>query len=349
MTYSDDDAIDLLTRALSIPSLTGREDALAEMLCRELRGAGIAAHRDEVGNLVATAGHGQREVVFLGHMDTVPGEIPVALRDGRLYGRGAVDAKGPLVSAIVALMRAAQTASVQVTVIGAVQEEGPSIGARHLVDRPAPDYLIVGEPSNWDALVLGYKGSQRFTVTLRRPSGHTAGPEASSPELLVDFWNRLSAWCAEHSRDAIGEFDRLTPTLIRIASNDDGLTDVASLHIGLRLPLGVALDEVRETVRTFLPEAEFEFAPGECAVRGGKGNRLVNLFRKAVREEDGEPRFKVKTGTSDMNVVGPVWNCPMLAYGPGDSRLDHTPEEHVPLDEYLRAVRVLTRVFEELQ
>jgi LysW-gamma-L-lysine carboxypeptidase len=39
----------------------------------------------------------------------------------------------------------------------------------------------------------------------------------------------------------------------------------------------------------------------------------------------------------------------MLAYGPGDSRLDHTPEEHVPIEEYLRAIRVLTGVLSELR
>ncbi len=48
-----------------------------------------------------------------------------------------------------------------------------------------------------------------------------------------------------------------------------------------------------------------------------------------------------------MNVVGPAWNVPIVAYGPGDSRLDHTPEEHIRLDEFLRAIRVLRRVLEE--
>jgi LysW-gamma-L-lysine carboxypeptidase len=301
-----------------------------------------------VGNLVAEAGQGDRHLVFLGHMDTVPGEIPVEIRDGRMYGRGSVDAKGPLVSAVVALMRAAQTSHMRLTVIGAVQEEGPSVGARHLVDRPAPDYLVIGEPSNWDALVLGYKGSQRFTVTLRRPSSHTAGPEASSPMLLVDFWNRLSAWCDSRSGEAKGEFDRLAPTLIRMNSHDDGLADVACMLVGLRLPLGITIEEVRRHVRSLLPEAEFEFVAGEEAVRGNRANPLVSAFARAVRAEGGDPRFKVKTGTSDMNVVGPVWGCPMLAYGPGDSRLDHTPAEHVVVEDFLRAVRVLTRVFEEL-
>ena len=49
-----------------------------------------------------------------------------------------------------------------------------------------------------------------------------------------------------------------------------------------------------------------------------------------------------------MNIVGPHWNCPILAYGPGDSSLDHTPDEHIDLDEYLRAIDVLTAVLERL-
>jgi LysW-gamma-L-lysine carboxypeptidase len=41
-----------------------------------------------------------------------------------------------------------------------------------------------------------------------------------------------------------------------------------------------------------------------------------------------------------------VWRCPMVAYGPGDSKLDHTPQEHVVIEEYLAAIRVLTSVLE---
>ena len=71
-------------------------------------------------------------------------------------------------------------------------------------------------------------------------------------------------------------------------------------------------------------------------------------FLRSIRAQEGKPRFKVKTGTSDMNVVGPVWKCPLVAYGPGDSRLDHTPTEHVQIEEYLKAIGVLTGVLEGL-
>ena len=67
----------------------------------------------------------------------------------------------------------------------------------------------------------------------------------------------------------------------------------------------------------------------------------MRSFVAAVRAHGGEPTFLNKTGTSDMNVVGPAWGCPILAYGPGDSSLDHTPEEHVEIEEWLLGVRVL--------
>lgn len=370
MTLSDDCAVDLLADMLRIPSRCGREDRVAGLLLETMRDAGFDAHRDRVGNVIGTIGPGMqrdgtatgaRRAVILGHMDTVPGAIAVEQRDGALFGRGAVDAKGPLATAIVAASRAAERAGVEVTVIGAVQEEGPSMGARHLAgnvhERPVqpPDYLVIAEPSGWDAVVLGYKGSQRFTVQIRQPCGHTAGPGPTAPEVAVAFWNDLVAWCAAQTahlasarRGGAALFHSLTPTLISMTSRSDGLEDFAYLHIGLRLPPGVTPEEVQAGVRALLPDAMFRFAAGEPAVRGEKSGPLVASFLRAIRSEGGEPRFKLKTGTSDMNIVGPAWGCPMLAYGPGDSALDHRPDEHIQVDEYLCGIRVLARALEEL-
>lgn len=78
------------------------------------------------------------------------------------------------------------------------------------------------------------------------------------------------------------------------------------------------------------------------AFRSDKGSPLVRAFLPAIRAEGGKPRLKVKTGTADMNIVGPIWGCPIVAYGPGDSKLDHTPHERIEIAEYLRAIRVLS-------
>ena len=72
------------------------------------------------------------------------------------------------------------------------------------------------------------------------------------------------------------------------------------------------------------------------------------IFNQVFRANNVRPHLKLKTGTSDMNVVGPIWNCPIAAYGPGDSSLDHTPDEHIGLEDYLRAVALLSEVLSRL-
>jgi [amino group carrier protein]-lysine/ornithine hydrolase len=85
------------------------------------------------------------------------------------------------------------------------------------------------------------------------------------------------------------------------------------------------------------------------AYKGGKANDLVRAFLASIRAAGGQPRFVVKTGTADMNVVAPHWpETSIVAYGPGDSSLDHTPEERIDLAGYEQAIRVLQGVLERL-
>ena len=55
-----------------------------------------------------------------------------------------------------------------------------------------------------------------------------------------------------------------------------------------------------------------------------------------------------KTGTADLNIVGPRWGCPAVGYGPGDSALDHTPEERLSLQEFTQSTRVLEHLLRSL-
>ena len=90
------------------------------------------------------------------------------------------------------------------------------------------------------------------------------------------------------------------------------------------------------------------FPYSEPPFRAEKNTALVRALLRAIRAEGGRPRFKLKTGTSDMNVVGPAWGCPIVAYGPGDSSLDHTPNEHIEVEAFRRGVKVLTQALELL-
>ncbi|MDX1813808.1 MAG: M20/M25/M40 family metallo-hydrolase, partial [Candidatus Bathyarchaeia archaeon] len=99
---SNDYAVDLLTRMTKIYSSSGNEEEISLFLADEMTKMGFHVHRDEVGNVIGEIGDGSPVVLLCGHMDTVEGEIPVRIEDGQLYGRGSVDAKGPLAAMIVA-------------------------------------------------------------------------------------------------------------------------------------------------------------------------------------------------------------------------------------------------------
>jgi LysW-gamma-L-lysine carboxypeptidase len=345
---------------LECPSPTGRERGVCELLIERFRAAGLPARRDEAGNFVGVVGDGPVEVALLGHIDTVPGDIPVVERDGRLYGRGAVDAKGPMAAFVSATLRLSGSPTgrgaggnpsplrrLRLLVIGAVGEEGESPGARHLAGRLRPRHLIIGEPSGWDSLVLGYKGSLRLRYAVERPASHSAGREPSTPEVALRVWEGLKALAGEHN-EGKRVFDQLSPSLRAFNTSGDGLRDRAELEVNVRLPLGYGPERLDSRLRELAPEGRLEVYFGEPAVKGGKNNPLVRGFLAALREAGAQPRFKVKTGTSDMNVVGPAWACPMVAYGPGDSTLDHTPEEHIELEEYDRAIGVLEAALKRL-
>jgi LysW-gamma-L-lysine carboxypeptidase len=90
------------------------------------------------------------------------------------------------------------------------------------------------------------------------------------------------------------------------------------------------------------------FGDGDPAYRAEKNTPLVRAFLNGIRSTGGTPTFSLKTGTSDMNLVTPSWGCPAVAYGPGDSSLDHTPHEHLMIAEYQKSITILQKVLEQL-
>lgn len=337
--------IALLHQLVEIESLSGAEDAAVGFLIGQMEERGFQAEHDRAGNAVGVIGSGERRVVLLGHIDTVPGKIPMRIEDGVLWGRGAVDAKGPLATFVAAATRAADRLNATVTVVGAVGEETlGSPGATEVAGGPAPDYCIIGEPSAWDAVCLGYRGTLSLHYCLRRDSRHTAGPGSSVAEEAIAFWQRLTDELAGLNMDIMGDFGRVGHALRAFNTSSDGLADHAKLSIGLRLPPELDVEDLITRLRQLAGDAELEVEGCQPAYRTDKRSPLIPPFLRAIRAEGGTPRFTLKLGTSDMTVVGPAWGCPIVTYGPGDASLDHTPEERLELAGYLRAIRVLERV-----
>ncbi len=347
-TALDDRA--LLHRMLEIRSLSGQERPLAEFLRAEMQARGFRARIDEAGNAVGERGTADSgpTIVLLGHMDTAPGDVPVRLDGDLLQGRGAVDAKGPLATFIAAA--STYDGPGRVVVIGAVEEESATAkGARLAAALYQPDAAIIGEPSAWDRVTVGYKGRLLAEYQARQPSEHTAGRHPSVCDRAVSFWHRASE-AIEHFNAGRSPaiFDRLQGSLRTMHSASDGLEDVATLNMGFRLPTGFNIDAWRGALIALAGEDTVRFRAYERAVRVDKNTPLARAMLAAIRASGGQPRFAVKTGTSDLNVVAEHWSCPLLAYGPGDAGLDHTPNEHIDLTEYDKAIIIVRTALAEL-
>lgn len=356
-------SIPLLVQLVSIPSPSRQEFEAAAFLVAWMNQYGLRAHVDEAGNAVGVKGDGPREILLLGHIDTFPGEVPVRQEGDVFYGRGAVDAKGPLCTFAAAASQVQVPDGWRVTVVGAVEEEAAtSKGARHILsqrtEESQPAFCVIGEPSHWDRVTLGYKGRLLLDVRLKVPFSHSAGEGRLPAEQAVDMWQAMVAFCDDFNaqHDATTPFTRLDPSLRHIASHDAGTVGTVALSLGFRLPVGLDPGTLEASLRTVaqasLPadtEAALTFSGAEHAYKGHKSNPLVRAFLRVIRGADGTPRFVVKTGTADMNVVGPHWpDTPIVAYGPGDSSLDHTPNEHIHLSEYERAIAILADVLRTL-
>ena len=331
--------------------MSRQEHAAVEWLVARMRERGFRASVDEAGNAVGEIGDGPRHVVLLGHIDTVPGEIPVRVEDDELVGRGAVDAKGPLAAFVAAA--SARIDGLKVTVVGAVEEESPtSKGARHRATLAAPDWCIVGEPSGWDAITVGYKGRLGSRVGLERNVRHSAAPGPTLAEESLELWDRIRDAAAKRTRSETG-FSKLDCRLEAMQSGTvDGLVERAELRVGWRIPPGITTkdlqDELMRLCKTHPGESRVtvELQAAEEPVRTARTTPLARAFVTAIGSAGGTATFKVKSGTSDMNILQPVWGCPMLAYGPGDSKYDHTPMERLALADYARAIAVLRAVLE---
>ncbi len=352
---ADDEARELLEELVSTPSTAPDEAACGEVLASFFEARDRTVFVDEVGNVRAPA---DDSVLYTSHIDTVPGDIPVRIEEGEdgpeLWGRGSVDAKGPLAALAVAAVRTG------VSFAGVVGEEDDSRGARYLVDdRDAPEAVVNGEPSGWNGITLGYRGILSGTYTATSESGHTSRPENNAIQDAIAWWSAVEERFGGDSvptddasdAEATAVFERVTPKPVRIDGglSEDGLAVETTLDVQLRVPPSYTTTDLREIAGGELENGTVEWTDAIEPTMQSPRTPLARAFRVAIRKLSGDPRLLRKTGTADMNIYADAWDCPMVTYGPGDSDLDHAPNEHLELRELDRAVSVLETVAEELQ
>lgn len=330
------DETEILLELLRVYSPSHEESAGVAAFQEVARRLGYQSRVDPAGNGIATRGSGSPEILFLGHIDTVPGEIPVRKDEGRIQGRGACDAKGPLAAALAA--GASYAGPGRFTVVAAVGEETDSRGARFLATQPKPDAVIAGEPNRWDGIAVGYKGMVRLTVHLIAPRRHGSSPDPSAAELAVEYRNRFES--SVGPRSATG-FRSLTWKLLSIQPEAGIGSEGVRLDFDIRLPPGKSRADLEALLPPILSGGRWEIPLGIEPWETSRMNPVTWALESGIREVGGVPTLWRKGGTSDVNLVVPSWGVPAAVYGPGDPHLDHTDEESVDREEWLRSVAVL--------
>ncbi|MFH1536615.1 MAG: M20/M25/M40 family metallo-hydrolase [Patescibacteria group bacterium] len=325
------DNIKLLQKLVEIESLSGQEKKAANFLIRHTKKLNFdKTYKDDAGNFVAERGGGNNIILLVGHVDTVSGKIPVRIKNNNLYGRGSVDAKGCLATFISAVNNLVNLENNKFIIIGAVEEEcETSKGAKFILDKYNPNAIFIGEPSGWSNITIGYKGSLRLEYADECQNLHYANPDSNLINKAINFINNLKNNLSE---DEILEIRNFNTT-------NNGLTQKVNIKINIRTSPNFNINKIDNLLKNKQITIK-ENIPGIIA---NKNNFLVKSMLKSIRKSSGKPKFLRKTGTSDFNYLAKNWpNIPILAYGPGNSKLDHAPNEHLDLNEYKKAIKVLT-------
>ena len=339
------DELATLERLVRRYSPSGREGSAVREFVRLAQELGYSAHADAAGNGIASRGRGRPIVLFLGHIDTVEGRLPVRRARGRLYGRGTVDAKGPLAAALWA--GRFLTGPGEFRVVAAVGEETDSRGARALLRRTRPDAVIAGEPSGGDGITVGYKGELQLIASFRGRRTHLSSPTPTATDVALEWIGAVQGH--DHSHAGESPFRSLTMMVVGVESVRDADAETARVTLDFRLPpgyrTGALLRELpREPHRPSIA-VRIRVDPVEV----DRSNPVVRSLVEGIRVAGGRPTLWRKGGTSDLNLSVRAWGVPGAAYGPGDPHLDHTARESVPAAELARSVRVLRTALERLR
>jgi LysW-gamma-L-lysine carboxypeptidase len=334
-------------------SPSGSEASLATMLKTEMKSLGFDSRIDEAGNVIGTAGEEGPEILLCGHMDTVPGEIAVRLENEFLYGRGAVDAKSSLATMLIGASRALLDSKTPLRgrLVCVVKEETTSEGFRSVLEKGSmPHFAIFGEPSGLTNMIIGYKGRIHLQIDCATEGGHSASPwlYRNSAEEAYRFWLLLRESILEN--EAASKFESVTGSLTGMATSgpENSIPSLTRLTLDVRLPPNTGPREVVGRVES-IAQSYSDQHPGvrlSTIVKdsvppylGDAHSKLVAACRGAIRRVSGRvPSMVKKTGTGDMNLLRSGTSA--IAYGPGDSRLDHTDQERISVDEYLKSIEV---------
>ncbi|ARU92671.1 M20 family metallopeptidase [Tatumella citrea] len=357
--------------AINTENPPGHEREAAECVADWLREAGFDLSFSEYApgrtNVIAVLKNGQGPCfAFNTHLDTVPaGEgwrtdpFTLTEADGRLYGRGSCDAKGPLVAMVEALrMLAANRQSWSGTLMGVftADEEAASEGAKFYVKDapPAIDFAVIGEPTS-NATFSAHKGSLRPKVRVNGVTAHSGTPElgvnavyqAGQLLQMIEQSHHQEVRCRCHA--LVGNAS-MTVTRIHGGHADNVIPESCELMIDRRMVPGEDEVVVRQEIQQLLDQAR-EQKGIEAEIIGWQpttGGATETDSQEAIVQHS--LAACQKHGNTDPGPYGFQGGCDLVHFrslgakgvviGPGALAVAHKPDEFVPVDEFIAAAYI---------
>ncbi|NLP09640.1 M20/M25/M40 family metallo-hydrolase [bacterium] len=312
----------LLKTLIDTDSCTGRESALGHWLCHWLMQRGYQVERQEVDadrfNLIVRACPSPA-VWLCTHLDTVEPFLRYREENGRIYGRGACDAKGSLWAMLSAMERLRRHPGANVGLLLVVGEEHDSDGAKMLARSSMNgEYIILGEPTD-NHLVSHQKGALVFRITVRGRSGHSGYPDRGSS--AIHRLTQILFTLLHHDWGEDPEFGKTTVNIGRFHGGRGAniIADHAQADGIFRL--AIAPEEICRQLELY--------ADDEVRVEVQSASHPQRLFTL--------PGYPVKTVAfgSDAAYLSPLGRVLML--GPGSIHFAHREDEQVGVDELITA------------
>src|SRR4051794_38267013 len=389
-----------LAALVAIPSITGSEESAATWAAAALRELGLRVEvvrpdpasiradpawpgeempRTSLPVVMGRAGRpGGRRIVLDGHLDVVPPGDPgswtedpwgAAVRDGRLFGRGACDMKGGVAAILAALRTLAADGSLdrlggELVVALVPSEEDGGQGTLAAIRAGATgDVAIIPEPSNLD-IVVAHAGAITFRLTVPGRAAH-ASQRREGVSALDNLYTVLRALEDDETRRNAVESDPLMtalglpyPTIVGIVSGGEWASTVldrvtADGRYGVRLGQSPAEAdaELRGAVAAACDGHPFlRDHPATVEITGGRFRSArvpsapplpIGLAETVEAVTGRRPTLLGEPYGADMQMFVNVGDTPCVIFGPGDVRVAHSADEHVPLSEVVDCARVL--------
>ncbi|MBQ9888462.1 MAG: M20/M25/M40 family metallo-hydrolase [Bacteroidales bacterium] len=325
--------LELFIHMLDIESTSGSEGKFSDFLLGKLEAGEV--HTYEVGdgtrNLLFT--WGEPKIVFCTHMDTVPPYIPPRIESGRIWGRGACDAKGQIISMYTACKELEKQGCTDFALLLVSGEETGSHGAKAFdATGFRADTLIIGEPTE-NKMVSACKGTKGFGLAFKGEAFHSGYPQwgSSAVDAFLDYFGALKEF-------SFPEDSVLGPTTWNIGMlSSQNPQNVLSPSLSCRLYFRTTFASdgmIAPTVKKLA-----EGLPVEITESGGdKPSTYFTL--------EGFPTAPVSFGSDAPHLNGFLRK---IIYGPGSIRFAHRDDEHVDLEDLLTAVKDYVEMYHMLQ